>query len=257
MRYLYRLSLIAFLLALGAAYRHTSPPRLVAEPASAEETASSDNAESLPPPRTEYMGRRIAATMSYHGAGWLIRSDREQEEHTQELLDALNVQPGQVVCDVGCGNGYYTLKLARLVGKGGRVLALDIQPEMLSLLSARAKKKGITNVTPILGTVADPKLPEEKIDILLLVDVYHEFSHPELMLRALRRSLKPDGRLVLVEFRGEDPAVPIKPLHKMTKKQILKELPANGFRLVEEYDELPWQHVMIFTPAPVVDDTEG
>jgi ubiquinone/menaquinone biosynthesis C-methylase UbiE len=129
------------------------------------------------------------------------------------------------------------------------VLAVEIQPEMLSLLNERAKKENIKNIEPILGTVIDPKLPESKLDLILLVDVYHEFSHPEHMLQAMRKSLKPKGRLVLVEFRQEDPEVPIKLLHKMSKEQILKELPPNGYKLVEQFDKLPWQHVMFFEPA--------
>ena len=220
-------------------------------PSTATDREAPQHKSTLPPPRTHYMGRQIAPTMGYQGAAWLTRSTREREEQSQKLLDALPLKAGQVVCDVGCGNGYYTLRLARRVGPTGRVLALDIQPEMLSLLNARAKKENVQNIVPVLGSVADPHLPRGKIDLLLLVDVYHEFSYPERMLRGLRASLKPEGRLVLVEFRGEDPAVPIKPLHKMTKKQILKELPANGFRLVDEYDELPWQHVMIFGLAPL------
>jgi ubiquinone/menaquinone biosynthesis C-methylase UbiE len=123
---------------------------------------------------------------------------------------------------------------------------VDIQPEMLSLLSKRARAAGVDNIEPILGTLIDPKLPSESCDLILLVDVYHEFSHPEHMLKAMQQSLKPDGRLVLVEFRLEDPQVPIKLLHKMSKKQILKELPPNGYKLVDEYEKLPWQHVMFF-----------
>jgi 2-polyprenyl-3-methyl-5-hydroxy-6-metoxy-1,4-benzoquinol methylase len=205
--------------------------------------------EEVPPALTHYKGREIAQTMHYLGAPWLVRESREREEDCKTLLKALNVQPGQVVCDMGCGNGFYTLQLARLVGEKGRVLAVDIQPEMLSLLNERAKKENIKNIEPILGTVVDPKLPEGQLDMILLVDVYHEFSHPEHMLQAMRKSLKPKGRLVLVEFRLEDPEVPIKLLHKMSKEQILKELPPNGYNLVEQFDKLPWQHVMFFEPA--------
>ncbi|MBL9125205.1 MAG: class I SAM-dependent methyltransferase, partial [Planctomycetaceae bacterium] len=187
--------------------------------------------------------------MTYEGADWLTRSTRIQEENPQKLLDALSIKPGQTVCDLGCGNGYYTLPLAHLVGPAGKVLAVDIQPEMLSLLNARAGEKNLKNIQPILSTPLDPKLPANSVDLILVVDVYHELSYPEQMLRALRQSLKPDGRIVLVEFRGEDPTVPIKPLHKMTKKQVRKELEPNGFKLVEEYDELPWQHVMFFGRA--------
>src|SRR3954471_23062806 len=200
-----------------------------------------------PAPKTnEYMGREIAQTMHYSGAEWLTRESREREEDCKTLLAALNVKPGDTVCDLGCGNGFYTLKLAKLVGKDGRVVAVDIQPEMLELLKAAAKAEKITNIEPALGTVTDPKLPEGKIDLMLLVDVYHEFSNPEEMLAAIRKSLKTNGRVALAEFRAEDPKVPIKPLHKMTKAQIMKEFTSNGFKLVEEFDKLPWQHLMFF-----------
>ena len=186
--------------------------------------------------------------MSFHGAPWLIRETRDPEENPRKLLKALDVKPGQTVCDLGCGNGFYTLQLAELVGEQGRVLAVDIQPEMLALLKQRAEKAGIDNIEPILGTPGDPKLPKGEVDLILLVDVYHEFSYPEQMLRAMRESLKPNGRLALAEFRMEDPTVPIKLLHKMSKEQILKEFLPNGLKLVGEYNELPWQHLMFFGP---------
>jgi 2-polyprenyl-3-methyl-5-hydroxy-6-metoxy-1,4-benzoquinol methylase len=207
--------------------------------------------EVVPPPLKFYRGREIAQTMHYAGAPWLTRESREREEDCSTLLAALHIRPGQTICDLGCGNGFYTLKLAELVGEKGRVLAVDIQQEMLHLLEDRAEKAGIDNVEPILGTLIDPNLPEGKLDLVLLVDVYHELSHPEHVLRAIRQSLKPTGRMVLVEFRLEDRNVPIKLLHKMSKKQILKEIPPNGFKLVEEFDELPWQHVMFFERAAV------
>jgi ubiquinone/menaquinone biosynthesis C-methylase UbiE len=200
-----------------------------------------------PPPLTEYRGRKIAQTMHYTGAPWLIRDEREREERASAMLSALGIQAGQTVCDLGCGNGFHTLQLARLVGPGGRVLAVDIQPEMLRLLQKRARDAGVANIEPILGLPHDPKLPEGKLDLILLVDVYHDFSHPEHMLRAMRRALKREGRIALVEFRAEDPKVPIKPEHKMSKTQILKEFPPNGFKLSGEYDKLPWQHLMFFT----------
>jgi ubiquinone/menaquinone biosynthesis C-methylase UbiE len=202
--------------------------------------------DGIPPALTHYRGRKIAPTMGYQGAGWLVREERVREENSPKLLQALGVKPGQVVCDLGCGNGYYTLDLARLTGPQGRVLGVDIQPEMLHLLELRAAEAELKNVEPIQGTLIDPKLPAQGVDLILLVDVYHEFSHPEQMLQGIRRSLKPEGRMVLVEFRAEDLTVPIKPLHKMSRKQILKEIPPNGFRLVDEYEELPWQHVMFF-----------
>jgi ubiquinone/menaquinone biosynthesis C-methylase UbiE len=185
--------------------------------------------------------------MSYEGGPWLMRAEREKEERCTQLLAALHLKEGDVVADVGCGNGFYTYKFAPLVGAKGRVYAIDIQPEMLELLRKEGEARHLgTNVTPILGTVVDPKLPPASVDLAFLVDVYHEFDHPVEMLAALKKSLKPAGRLVLVEFRLEDPNVPIKLLHRMSKAQMKKELAANGFEVAEEYDELPWQHVMFF-----------
>jgi len=205
-----------------------------------------EGSATAPSPLTHYKGRRIATTMHYRGAPWLLRDDREEQERCSLLLANLGVKPGMTVCDMGCGNGFYALQLAKMVGPNGRILAVDIQPEMLKLLKDRAAKKQITNIEPILSTTHDPKLPERKIDLILLVDVYHEFSHPERMLAAMRRSLSPTGLIALLEYRAEDPKVPIKPLHKMTKKQIMKEFPPNGFKLVKEFDRLPWQHMMFF-----------
>ena len=213
--------------------------------------------EQIPPPLTEYYGRRIAPTMSYLGANWLTRESRAREESSELLLEALGLEPGQVVCDLGCGNGYYTFDLARRVGPTGRVLAVDIQPEMLRLLEQRAREAEIDHIETILGSPIDPHLPAGQVDLVLLVDVYHEFSHPEQMLRAIRRSLKPQGRAVLVEFRAEDPFVPIKPLHKMSRAQVLKEMEPNGFRLVDQFDKLPWQHVLFFEPSPPGPAPEG
>ena len=203
-------------------------------------------AEERPTPLTHYKGREIAQTMSFHGADWLTRTSRQQEEDCATMLDALRLKPGQTVCDMGCGNGFYTVELAKRVGAEGRVLAVDVQPEMLTLLRARLRKEEITNVRPLLGKLWDPNLPDNGVDLILLVDVYHEFSHPEQMLRAMRRALKPRGRVALVEFRLEDDTVPIKLLHKMSKEQILREFPPAGFKLVEQFDKLPWQHLMFF-----------
>lgn len=202
--------------------------------------------EPAPPALTEYMGREIAVTMHYTGAPWLVRESRQREEDCEQLLKALKIQPGQVVCDMGCGNGFYTLQLAEMVEPTGKVFAVDIQSEMLSYLRSQMRKEKATNIQPLLGTPIDPRLEPGSVDLMLLVDVYHEFSHPVEMLKAIRTSLKPKGRVALVEFREEDPLVPIKPLHKMSKAQIMKEFPANGFKLVEEYDKLPWQRLMFF-----------
>lgn len=217
-----------------------------------------DNAK-IPPPLTEYKGRTIAQFMSYQGAPWLLRATREKEESCEELLKALKIKEGDVICDMGCGNGFYSLKMAKRTGPKGKVYGVDIQTEMLTLLRERAKAARIKNVVPVHGTVIDPHLPEGEVDLVLLVDVYHEFSHPEQMLQAIRKSLKPTGRVALAEYRAEDQSVPIKPLHKMTKKQIMKEYPPNGFKLVEEYDKLPWQHLMFFQrdDAPEPDKKSG
>lgn len=206
--------------------------------------------EKIPPARTRYLGRQIAQTMSFHGAPWLIRSEREAEERPAEAIEQLGLKPGMIVCDLGCGNGYYSLVMAKLVAPNGKVLAVDIQPEMLHLLELRAKESGVDNLQPVLGTVADPKLPTNTVDLVLLVDVYHEFSHPEEMLSGIRDSLKSKGLVALLEYREEDKSVPIKPLHKMSKQQILKEYKANGFKLAKQYDGLPWQHLMFFEKDP-------
>ncbi|MDB5320214.1 MAG: Methyltransferase type 11 [Phycisphaerales bacterium] len=208
--------------------------------------ATKPSEEKIPPPLTHYMGREIAQTMHFTGAPWLTRESRNREEEPAKLMKALNLKPGMTVCDLGCGNGFYTLKIAKEVGEGGKVLAVEIQKEMLDMLQQRAAKSDVKNIQSVLGTVIDPKLPDNVVDLILVVDVYHEMDHPVEMLAALRKSLSKTGRLVLVEFRAEDPNVPIKELHKMSKAQINKEIPANGFKLVEQYDDLPWQHVMFF-----------
>jgi SAM-dependent methyltransferase len=200
----------------------------------------------LPPALKTYLGREVAQTMHFLGAPWLIRESRDREEDTTTLMKILGAKPGDTVADLGCGNGFYSLRLAKQIGPEGEVLAVDIQPEMLRLLKARADEQEIDTIKPILGTLIDPKLPAKSLDLALLVDVYHEFSHPVQMLKEIRAGLKPEGRLALVEFRSEDADVPIKPLHKMSKAQMMKELSANGFKLVGQFDELPWQHVMFF-----------
>lgn len=199
-----------------------------------------------PKPLVRYKGREIAQTMHFTGAEWLIRNDREREERCSLMLANLGLKPGMHVCDMGCGNGFYTLQMAKAVGPDGHIYAVDVQPEMLKMLNDRADKEGVSNISPILSTFTDPRLPKAEIDLILLVDVYHEFSNPEEMLAEMRESLAPGGVIVLVEYRAEDDKVPIKPEHKMSKAQILKELPPNGFKLVKEFDKLPWQHMMWF-----------
>jgi len=212
--------------------------------------AAIDTAVEIPPAPTHHMGREIAQTMHFTGAPWLVRESREREEDCRMLLEALEIQPGQTVCDLGCGNGFYTLELARRVGPRGTVWAVDVQPEMLRMVAVLAGAAQLTNIRPVLGTAIDPRLPAGRIDLVLCVDVYHEFSHPGPMLARIRESLSPGGRLVLAEFRGEDPAVPIKPLHKMTKAQVRAELEPAGFVLAREFDRLPWQHLMFFEARP-------
>ena len=208
-----------------------------------------------PPALTTYQGRTIAQTMHWKGAPWLQRREREEEEHGGVMRQQLEIKPGQTVCDLGSGDGYHTLWMASVVGETGKVYAVDIQKEMLDMLEKRAAGRGYKNVIPVLGTPWDPKLPPQSQDLILLVDVYHEFSHPEHMLRSMRAALKPTGRMVLVEFRSEDDKVPIKPEHKMSKEQMLKEILPMGFKLAKEFNELPWQHFMSFakdeTIAPV------
>ena len=216
----------------------------------AQDDAAAKRRARKPKPLTSYMGREIAMTMHYAGAEWLIRNEREREERCSLLLDNLGLRTGMTICDMGCGNGFYAIPIAKLLGPKGRVLAVDIQPEMLFLLRERMELESVDNITPILGSVDDPYLPAGTVDLAILVDVYHEFGFPEEMLAALRKSLKPDGRIVLVEFRAEDDDVPIKPEHKMTKKQVNRELVANGFKLDSEFEELPWQHVMFFKVDP-------
>ena len=191
-------------------------------------------------------GRRFAHVMGIGGAEWLERSERELEEDPDKALDAIGFSPGMNVADVGAGTGYFALRIARRVEPGGRVWANDIQQEMLDLLRENAKRASIQNVETRLGSVTDTNLPASTMDRVILVDVYHEFSEPQKMLASIRRSLKPDGRLVLLEYRKEDPKVPIRIEHKMTVKEAKTEVEAEGFRLEKVLDVLPRQHILIF-----------
>ncbi len=191
--------------------------------------------------------------MSHLGAPWLTRPEREAEEKTSLLMEALQLKPGDVACDLGAGNGYHSLRMARAVEPDGKVIAVDIQPQMLALLKKRAELEGISNIEVVLGKDTDPQLAHDQCDLLLMVDVYHELQEPAAMLKRLALSLRPRGLIAVVEFRGEDPKVPIKPLHKMTKAQILKEFRANGFKLERSFDQLPWQHLMFFAPKRAAD----
>ena len=193
-----------------------------------------------------YMGRPIADVMGFQGADWLFRDTREAEEQPEAMLEALKIPPGATVADIGAGAGYTSLRLARRVGANGTVLATDVQPQMLAMLRDNAKLAGVTNIKPIRATQANVSLPESAVDLAIMVDVYHEASNPEALLVGIKKALKPGGRLVLVEFRGEDPEVPIKPEHKMTLAQVRKELEPQGFRFVESLEFLPWQHIIVF-----------
>jgi ubiquinone/menaquinone biosynthesis C-methylase UbiE len=194
-------------------------------------------------------GRKIAGVMGMSGADWLVRPERETEEQPEKALDALNLKPGMVVADIGAGVGYMSLRMAKRVGPSGKVYANDLQPEMLAKLRENASHAKINNVVTVLGDVTDPKLPANAMDLVLLVDVYHEFSQPQQMLRKIRETLKPDGRLVLLEYRAEDPNVPIIAEHKMTVTQVKTELEAEGFILQPVIETLPRQHILILTKA--------
>jgi ubiquinone/menaquinone biosynthesis C-methylase UbiE len=194
-------------------------------------------------------GRRISPVMGAAGADWLERKERETEEKTEAALDALGIKPGMVVADIGAGSGYMSLRLAVRVGSTGKVYAEDVQPEMLALLRQNQAKAKLSNIETILGSETDPKLPAGKMDLILLVDVYHEFSQPQKMLRKIREALKPDGRLVLLEYRKEDPTIPIRPEHKMSVREVRMELGAEGFRLADVIETLPRQHILILTKS--------
>lgn len=191
-------------------------------------------------------GRRIAPTMGISGADWLDRSEREQEEAPEAAIESLKIKPGMYVADVGAGTGYFSIRMAKKVGPTGRVYANDVQPEMLARLQDRVEKEKLTNVETVLGTQTDPKLPAGKLDMILMVDVYHEFSQPQRMLQEMKKALKPDGRLILVEYRKEDPSIPIRPEHKMSAHEVKTEVEAEGYKLMETLKTLPRQSMFVF-----------
>ncbi|HET7200555.1 MAG TPA: methyltransferase domain-containing protein [Burkholderiales bacterium] len=193
-----------------------------------------------------YMGREIAKVMSYSGAYWLERPERREEEKTDRVLAALELKRGMAVADVGAGSGYYSSRMAERVGPSGTVYAVDVQPEMIEILRLQMKQRRVTNVKPILGTATDPRLPQGALDLALMVDVYHELEYPYEMLAAIVRALKPGGRVVFVEFRGDDPQVPIKALHTMTEAQVRKEAAVLPLDWVKTVGGLPWQHLIVF-----------
>lgn len=194
-------------------------------------------------------GRKIAPVMGVAGADWLERSEREKEEAPESALDQMGVQKGMTVADIGAGTGYFSIRLARRVGPTGRVYANDVQPEMLDRIRQKSEKLDLRNIETVLGSEADPKLPAGKMDLILMVDVYHEFSQPQRMLDAIRTALKPDGRLVQLEYRKEDPTIPIRPDHKMSIPEVKTEVEAEGFKLEKVLDTLPRQHLFIFVKA--------
>jgi precorrin-6B methylase 2 len=197
-----------------------------------------------------YLGREIAQVMGHEGADWLERPERATEEEPGKLIAQLGPKPGDVVADIGAGSGYMSRRLAAKILPNGKVLAVDLQPEMLQLLTNKMAALGITNVLPVLGTVSDPKLPAASVDLVLMVDVYHEFDFPYEMMAAICRSLKPSGRVIFVEYRAEDPEVPIKRLHKMTEAQVRKEMAGLPLRWVRTSEVLPRQHIIVFAKRP-------
>ncbi len=192
-------------------------------------------------------GRVIAPVMGVGGAPWLERPERAAEEAPAIAIKALKLRPGQTVADIGAGSGYYTVRIAREVGPTGKVFATDIQPGMLALLTRNVATAKLGNVVPVLGTPEDPKLPLDALDLAIMVDVYHELAAPQVFIRKLRASLKRSGRLVLLEFRKEDPGVPIRPEHKMSVAEVRQEFEPEGFTLSAVLDDLPWQHILVLT----------
>jgi predicted methyltransferase len=222
------------LLALGDTAIQAAEPRYATVP------ASPDGIGKI------YMGREIAKVMSYHGAPWLERPERVEEERPEQVLTALDLRPGMKVADVGAGSGYYSWRMAERVGASGAVYAVDIQPEMVNMLEQHMALRKAANVKALLGTPTDPRLPAGALDLVLMVDVYHELEYPYEMLAAIVRALKPGGRVVFVEYKANDPAVPIKALHTMTEAQVRREAALHSLEWLKTESKLPWQHVIVF-----------
>jgi ubiquinone/menaquinone biosynthesis C-methylase UbiE len=229
------------LIALGTmAFGLIAPPasaqveRYVAAPASADGIGK------------RYMGREIAAVMGWQGAPWLEREEREREERTDLLLTALDLKPGMVVADIGAGTGYLSRRIAPAVAPSGKVLAVDVQPEMIGMLQALARQEGLTNIQPSLGAEDDVKLASDSVDLAIMVDVYHELAFPYEVLGSIVRAVRPGGRIVFVEYRAEDPRVPIKRLHKMSEAQVRREAEVHPLVWERTVNSLPWQHMVVF-----------
>jgi precorrin-6B methylase 2 len=193
-----------------------------------------------------YLGREIAQIMGPGGILWLERSERETEEQPQLVIDALEIKPGQTIADLGAGSGYYSFRIAPLVGRSGKVLAIDIEPQMLEAIAQRAQREQVSNVATVRSSARDPNLAPGSVDLLFMVDVYHELEYPYEVMTEVRAALKPDGRVALIEYRAEDPQVAIKPVHKMSERQVRRELEAAGFRHVKTVRTLPLQHLIVF-----------
>jgi SAM-dependent methyltransferase len=217
-------------------------PKAVAESSSVYEERVVHSADGI---GKFYMGREIAKVMGHTEALWLERPSREVTEQPQQVIDALDLKPTDVVADMGAGTGYFSFRISPKVPQG-KVLAVDIQPEMIDIMNFLKKENNITNVEPILASVTKPNLPDDTVDLALMVDAYHEFEYPREVMEGVVRSLKPGGRVVLVEYRRENPLIPIKALHKMSQNQARKEMKAVGLRWLETKNFLPQQHLMVF-----------
>lgn len=234
-----RLAVVMALLACSAVLLAASGDRYFQGPRSADGIGK------------RHQGREIAQVMGWQAAPWLERAEREQEERTSLLVDELRLQPGMVVADVGAGSGYLSRRMATRVAPGGRVIAVDIQPEMLALLKKLAEDPRYANIEPLAGAVDNTRLPPESVDLAIMVDVYHELEYPYEVLASIVRALKPGGRVAFVEYRGEDETVPIKPLHKMTERQIRREAGLHALEWERTSRRLPWQHLVVFRKRDV------
>ena len=251
-----RLAAVALVVTHAACSRGPTPIQAAQVDPSVHDTATIDaaTAEAVPvdaatAEAVTVVGPAPAPAMGFGGASWLDRSEREQTEQPEKALDAVAIEPGMTVADVGAGTGYFTLRIARRVGPQGHVVATDLEPRMLAVLAERATKAHLSNIETRVVTNDDPRLDPASLDLVLMVDVYHELAHPQAELAAVKRALRPGGRLALVEYRGEDPKVAIKPEHKMTRAQVEAEVLPAGYREVKDFELLRDQRILVFTPA--------